>query len=106
MSLLKQTGLFVYRLPYIVDKIMGDANGYYKDIDSRLDLIDSKLDQTLDNLSNKVEILGQSIDRLTHGIADFKSLFYNAVPLRVVIIVLLIVAAIFGLTKSLVTQGL
>jgi len=83
-----------------VDNLM-ETNGHYKAIETRLDQLDSRLDQTLDNLASKVEILAKSIEGLNNGIHDFKTLFNNAVPLKVVIILLAIVAAIFGLTESI-----
>jgi hypothetical protein len=80
---------------------MSLTNGYHNDLKESLANIDSKLDTALDNLGAKVEILSASINHLTVGLADFKELFKSAVPIKLVIILLAIVAGIFGVAEGL-----
>jgi len=76
-------------------------NGHFTDIKKSIDQLDSKLDQALDNLSAKVEILSYSINSLTGGLKDFKDLFKSAVPIRLVVILLAMEAALFGLAETI-----
>lgn len=94
--------LFAFQQLYIADNKMTGINGYnHSDIEKSLANIDGKLDQALGDLGAKVEILSHSIDHLTLGLADFKELFKSAVPIKLVIIMMAIIAAIFGVTEGL-----
>jgi len=86
-----------------VDKIMSLSNGYHNDIKESIANIDSKLDSALNNLGVKVEILSNSINHLTVGLTEFKELFRSAVPIKLVVILLAIVAGIFGVAEGLKT---
>ena len=78
-----------------------EANGHYYDIKKSIDQLDSKLDQALDNLSVKVEILSASINNLADGLKQFKELFQSAVPIRLVVILLVMAAGLFGISESI-----
>lgn len=53
-----------------------------------------RMDDTLNRLTNSLEHLAASVD-------DFKSLFRQAVPLRVVVILLSIMGALFAGTEAI-----
>jgi hypothetical protein len=86
-----------------VDKKMSLSNGYHDDLKESIANIDGKLDQALNSLGTKVEILSTSINHLTVGLTEFKELFRSAVPIKLVIILLAIVAGIFGVAEGLKT---
>ena len=80
---------------------MSLSNGYHDDLKESISNIDAKLDSALDNLGAKVEILSNSINHLTVGLTEFKELFKSAVPIKLVVILLAIVAGIFGVAEGL-----
>jgi len=80
---------------------MSLSNGYHNDLKESLSAIDNKLDTALDNLGAKVEILSNSINHLTVGLTEFKELFRSAVPIKLVMILMAIMAGIFGVAEGL-----
>ncbi len=80
---------------------MSLSNGYHDDLKESLANIDNKLDQALNSLGAKVEILSTSINHLTVGLTEFKELFRSAVPIKLVVILMAIVASIFGVAEGL-----
>lgn len=80
---------------------MSYQNGYHDDLKESLAAIDGKLDTALDSLGAKVEILSTSINHLTVGLTEFKELFRSAVPIKLVVILMAIVAGIFGVAEGL-----
>lgn len=80
---------------------MSLTNGYHDDLKESLANIDGKLDSALNSLGTKVEILSASINHLTVGLTEFKELFRSAVPIKLVVILMAIVASIFGVAEGL-----